>query len=183
MEIKNGEAIPYPNASAQKELFNTVLGVYADQQDRLWTIDHGFHGLNSIKLLAFDLNTDELIHEYIFPNQVAERLSFFNDLSVTPDGNYVFVPDVSFFGKNSALIVYDIRNRKSRRLLEGHASVQQQGYVPETPHKKMRFLGGLVDLLDQMLQSKSHMKENAPYNIFRFIRLHPPNNYNSNKNQ
>lgn len=39
------------------------------------------------------------------------------------------------------------------------------------------------DIPNQMLQSKSHMRENAPYNIFRFKRLHTPNDYNLNKSQ
>ena len=78
---------------------------------------------------------------------MAERLSFFNDLSVTPDGKYVFVADVSFFGKRPSLVVYDIENNRSRSLLDGHPSVQTKAYVPVTPQKKMRFFGGLVDLM------------------------------------
>ena len=32
------------------------------------------------------------------------QLSFFNDLQVSPDGRYVYIADVSFFGKNPAII-------------------------------------------------------------------------------
>lgn len=147
VEIVNGKAIPYPNETAQSELFETVLGVFVDLQHRLWTIDHGNHGFGNVKLTAFDLRTNKVVHEYIFPDEVGEKLSFFNDLSVTPDGKYVFVADVSFFGQNPSLIVYNIEKGQSRRLLERHESVYHENYVPVTPNKKMRFFGGAVDLL------------------------------------
>lgn len=147
MEINDGQAVPYPDEESQQKLFNTPLGLFIDLQNRLWIIDHGFHGTKSVKLTAFDLSSDEISHEYVFPKSVAETLSFFNDLTVTPDGRYVFVADVSFFGRKPSLVVYDIVEGKSRNVLDNHSSVQHEHYVPTTPAKKMRFFGGLVDLL------------------------------------
>jgi sugar lactone lactonase YvrE len=147
LEIIDGQAVPYPYAGSQKSLFNTVLGVFVDQQNRLWTIDHGMHGSAPVQLLAFDLSRDSLVHRYVFPPAVAEPLSFFNDLTVSPDGRYVFVADVSFFGRTPSLVVYDMVSGRSRSLLDGHQSVDHQGFVPVTPNKKMRFFGGIVDLL------------------------------------
>ncbi len=147
LEIVDGKAVPYPNEESQDDLFNTPLGVFGDLQNRLWVIDHGTHATQGVKLTAFDLQTNQVVHEYTFPKNVAEILSFFNDLSVTPDGRYVFVADVSFFGKKPSLVVYDIQEGKSRSLLDGHESVKHEKYVPTTPQKKMRFFGGLVDLL------------------------------------
>lgn len=146
LEIVNGEAKPYPSADYQIN-FTTVLGMFCDQQDRLWTIDHGNHGFQGVTLTAFDLGSNTVTHSYVFPTEVAERLSFFNDLSVTPDGHYVFVADVSFFGKQPSLIVYDVEKGVSRSLLDGHPSVNNEGFVPVNPLKKMRFFGGLVDLM------------------------------------
>ncbi len=147
MEVVNGQAIPYPSAETQSTLYNTPLGIFGDLQNRLWVIDHGFHGTQAVKLTAFDLSTEEVIHEYVFPKKVAETLSFFNDLSVSPNGRYVFVADVSFFGKKPSLVVYDMVEGKSRNVLDKHPSVRHEGYLPTTPSKKMRFFGGLVDLL------------------------------------
>ena len=124
-----------------------VLGLFCDRQNRLWTIDHGNHGFAPVRLTAFDLNTNQVALEYDFPAEVAEKLSFFNDLSVTPDGNFVFVADVSFFGKTPSLVIFDVKNNRSRSLLDGHPSVQSKGFVPVNPIKKMRFFGGLVDLM------------------------------------
>ncbi|MFN7118618.1 MAG: L-dopachrome tautomerase-related protein [Saprospiraceae bacterium] len=146
LEIKDGKAVPYPSEAEQAK-FKTPLGLYVDRQQRLWVIDHGNHAIEGARLLAFDLQKNALIHEYTFPDSIAEKGSFFNDLSVTPDGNYVFVADVSFFAKKPSLIVYDIARRQARSLLDGHPSVTSQGYVPVTPAKKMRFFGGLVDLM------------------------------------
>ncbi len=147
LEITGGEGRPYPSAEAQEPYFTTVLGLYVDRFHRLWTIDHGNHGAADVRLLAFDLRTDSLVHDYVFSREVAELGSFFNDLSVTPDGRYVFIADVSFFRKAPSLVVYDTREKKARSLLDDHPSVAGEGYVPVAPAKKMRFFGGLVDLM------------------------------------
>ena len=146
MEIVDGQAKPYPNAEAQAH-FNTILGVFTDQQNRLWTIDHGVHGFEAVKLVAYDLSTDQVVHEYTFPETVAKKLSFFNDLSVSPNGKYIVVANVSFFGKQPSIAVYNTETGESKNLLEGHVSVRHEHFVPVTPVKKMRFFGGLVDLL------------------------------------
>lgn len=146
LEIKNGQAVPYPSEAAQT-MFNTPLGVFCDRQQRLWVIDHGNHGMDAVKLYAFDLKTDALVHEYAFTAEVAEKGSFFNDLSVSPDGNIVAVADVSFWRKQPSLVVYDIAKKQSRSLLDGHPSVTSQGWLPVNDIKKMRFFGGLADLM------------------------------------
>jgi hypothetical protein len=144
LEIIDGKAVPYPDALAQKTLFNTVLGVYVDKQNRLWTIDHGNHANQDVKLLAFDLKTNKVVHEHIFPSSVAEWLSFFNDLTVSPDGKYVFVADVSFWRQSPSIAVYDVEKKKSYSRLDNHASVSAQNWVPKNPTKEMRFFGGLA---------------------------------------
>lgn len=146
LEIVDGKAVPYPDALAQKTLFNTVLGVYIDKQNRLWTIDHGNHATEDVKLLAFDLKTNKLVHEHIFPSSVAEWLSFFNDLTVSPDGKYVFVADVSFWRQSPSIAVYDVAQKKSYSRLDNHASVSAQNWVPKNPTKEMCFFGGLACL-------------------------------------
>jgi sugar lactone lactonase YvrE len=146
MEIIDGVAHPYPSAVEQDKLL-TPLGLFTDQFNRLWIIDHGNHGFDGARLLAIDLLTNQLILEYPFPNEVAKTLSFFNDLSVSPDGKYVAIANVSFFGKKPSLVIYQTETGESKNLLEGHENMRDEGYVPVTPIKKMSFFGGLADLL------------------------------------
>ena len=44
LEFVAGAAEPYPDGVSQLRLFDTVLGIAIDRQNRLWTIDHGNHG-------------------------------------------------------------------------------------------------------------------------------------------
>ncbi|MBX2872331.1 MAG: hypothetical protein KTR30_09535 [Saprospiraceae bacterium] len=41
---RNEKAIPYPSQAFQFSHFITVLGMFIDLQNRLWTIAHGNHG-------------------------------------------------------------------------------------------------------------------------------------------
>ena len=99
-----------------------------------------------MRLLAFDLSSNEVVHDYTFPSEVAEKGSFFNDLQVSPDGKVVYVADVSFFGKNPALVVYNMETGQSKRLLENHPSVVAQNWIPRNKTKTMKFFGGIVNL-------------------------------------
>lgn len=142
LEVVNGEAIPFPSEEFQTT-FNTALGVMIDKSNRLWTIDHGNHGVEEVRLLAFDLTTDEVIYDYIFPSEIAGIGSFFNDLQVDQFG-IVYIADLSFFGKSPAIVVHDSNTGESRRLLENHPSVSPQHWIIKVDDHEMTFIGGLV---------------------------------------
>ena len=146
MEIVNGKAVPYPNADFQTSHFLTVLGMFIDSQNRLWTIDHGNHGTAAVRLLAFDLTSNELVHDYTFPSKVAQLGSFFNDLQVSPDGKTVYVADVSFWRKNPGIAIYDLESGNSWRALDRHPSVYPQDWIIRNQVRTMTFFGGLVAL-------------------------------------
>lgn len=146
MEIVDGQAVPYPNRSFQQEEYITVLGMFIDTLNRLWIVDHGNHGFQPVRIMAFNLATDEVVYNHQLPKSVGERLSFCNDIQVSPDGRMVYIADVSFFGKNPAIIVLDTRTNQSRRLLEGHPSVTAQNWIPKNRIKAMKFFGGIVNL-------------------------------------
>lgn len=145
-EVRNGEAVPYPTRDLSETRFVTALGLTIDQQNRLWVIDHGNHGFAGAGLTAFDLATGEIVHEVTFGSDVGEWASFLNDLSVSPDGRYIYIADVSFFGKNPALVVYDMESGEAWRVLEDHPSVVAQDWIIENPVKTMTFFGGLIAL-------------------------------------
>jgi sugar lactone lactonase YvrE len=137
-------AVPYPSGTVQPHLFDTVLGLVVDARDWLWTIDHGNHGFGSARLLAFDLASGNIVHDYEFRSDTAPAGSLLQDLRVTADGSTVFIADASMWKKKPAIVVYDVATRSARRVLESHRSVSAQNYLIRTPIRNMSFLGGLV---------------------------------------
>ena len=146
LEYVNGAAVPYPGMRQQAELFDTVLGVVIDRQGNLWTIDHGNHGTRSARLLAFDLDTGEVVHDHRLPAEIAPAGSFLQDLQISADGRTVIIADASFWRKRPALIVYDVESATARRVLESHPSVAAENYVIAHDDTELRFFGGLVSL-------------------------------------
>jgi sugar lactone lactonase YvrE len=127
-------------------MFDTVLGIVVDRQNRLWVIDHGNHGFSDARLFAFDLQTGELVHDHIFLPAIAPAGSFLQDLQVSADGNFVFIADASFWRKRPAIVIYDVQLRRARRVLESHPSVSPEDYLIRTTVRDMSFLGGMVAL-------------------------------------
>lgn len=146
LEWVAGAAVPYPNGTVQPHLFDTVLGLVVDERNWLWTIDHGSHGFGTARLLAFDLASGNIVHDYEFRPETAPAGSLLQDLRVSNDGSTVFIADASIWGKKPAIIVYDVATRNARRVLESHLSVSAQDYVIRTPTRNMSFLAGLFVL-------------------------------------
>jgi sugar lactone lactonase YvrE len=145
LEWVGDSAVPWPDAASQS-LFDTVLGVAIDRRGRLWTIDHGRHGSAQPRLLAFDLETGEQVHDYRFGRETAPLGSFLQDLQVDSEGRRVYVADLSFWRRRPAIVVYDVTERFAFRVLDGHPALTPQRWLIRAPAKAMRFYGGLVSL-------------------------------------
>ncbi len=146
MELVDGEPVPYPNREYQKRAlavpyFQTVLSLRIDRQNRLWTLDHAEFGSGHPRIVAFDLTTDEMVHEYAFPRAVAGAGSMLNDFQVSPDGKTIYIAETSPLVHRPALIVYDVERGESRRLLNEHRSVLPQNYVIKTSEREMIIYG------------------------------------------
>lgn len=135
VEWKDGHAVPWP--SANFPLFDCVLSLRIDRQNRLWTIDNGFHGLRQPRLLAFDVATGSLVHRWDIPRSVAGLGSFVQDMQIDPAGRFVYIADIGLAAKKPAIIVYDSRTHRARRVLERDPS------TTDRPYKITRLLGGL----------------------------------------
>jgi sugar lactone lactonase YvrE len=146
LEWVDGKAVPFPAMEVQAKLFETPLGVTVDRRDWLWLIDHGNHGMGTPRLLAFEVATGHLAHEFAFPPDVAPPGSFLQDLRVDARGETVFIADVGFWRRQPGIVVYDVAAKKARRVLDGHASVFPQDYLIRNPIKEMVFFGGLAAL-------------------------------------
>ncbi|MBW2212655.1 MAG: hypothetical protein JRG67_16750, partial [Deltaproteobacteria bacterium] len=143
LEWVDGAPKAFPSDDAQS-LFETPLGIVVDQQNRLWTIDHGNHGTGKARLLAFDLATGAVVHDHVFDSSVAQLGSFLQDLQVDSTGKHVFIADVSFWRKNPGLVVYDVELGKARRVLDSDPSVSAQDWLIRNPTKDMVFFGIVV---------------------------------------
>ena len=146
LEWVDGAAVPYPNGTVQPHLFETVLGLVVDRQNRLWVVDNGNHGFGTPRLLAFDLADGTVRHNEAFHPDIAPAGSFLQDLQVSADGRTVFIADASIWRQSPAIIVYDVETRFARRVLDGHPSVAAEDFLVRNPLRDMTFLGGLVSL-------------------------------------
>ncbi len=145
-ELVNGNVRPYPSMAFQGSgnldvFFDTVLSVRIDSQNRLWTLDLANHGLGQPRLLAFDLATDQVVHQFDFPDALAGFGSHLNDFQIDPAGDTIFIADASILAKSPAILVYDINRKACRRLLEKHPAVMPEPYIPVVQGIKMHIFG------------------------------------------
>jgi hypothetical protein len=130
--------VPYPNEVAQEGLFTTPLSLRIDRKNRLWVLDYGSHGFGAVKLYAFDPKSDQLVHEFEFPRDIAGLGSMFNDFQVDAEGEKIYIADASVFAQDQAIVVYDIEREKSRRLLTKHPSVRNGSYAVHIDGKPLK---------------------------------------------
>jgi len=145
-EWVDGRAVPWPSAEWQSEregapYFQTPLSIRIDRQSRLWVLDFASYALGTPRLLAFDVASGELVHDYDFPSEVAGFGSMLNDFQVDPAGARIYIAESSPFLRTPAVVVYDVETKKSRRVLDGHPSVLPEDYVIQAPGRDMVILG------------------------------------------
>ena len=144
-EIKNGRAVPYPNAQVNKlnprhpeACLYSVQSVVVDPKDRLWALDTGSVKLgttvqNGPKLVCMDLKTNTITRKIFFPRDVALPTTYLNDVRFDLSrgkAGMAFITDSSDKGPN-AIIVVDLATGKSRRRLNDHPSTKaEQHFLP-----------------------------------------------------
>lgn len=129
------------NGKLEPRYFRNVLSMRIDRYNRLWTLDNGHHGFDAARIMAFDVDSGRVLHEYVFPPSIADLGSHLNDLQISPDGRTIYIADASFFAKTPAVIVYDVKNRSARRVIENHESVDAEEYIPVVQGRKMVAFG------------------------------------------
>jgi len=137
IEDENGNAVfePYPSWEMNEEgnatALQSVLGFEIDADDRIWILDQGRVNNQealpgSVKLVVWDIPSNSLVWSYSFPEDVAPlNTSFLNDLVIDTRRQRVYITDsglpldASIDNKTyGALIVFDIENKTSWRVLE-----------------------------------------------------------------
>ena len=151
VELVQGKPVPFPNEEFQRETegipyFQSILAVRIDRQGRLWTLDFARFGRGTPRIVAFDIATRKVVHEYAFPSDVAGLASMLNDFQVDAAGRYIYIAETSPVLQRPALIVYDTEQRRSRRLLDGHASVEAEKLIIQAGERRMMLPGGFLPL-------------------------------------
>ncbi|XP_058809130.1 major royal jelly protein 1-like [Phymastichus coffea] len=114
---------PYPDWTWHRADCDSLVSVYRvaiDECNRLWMVDTGSASGQSVcpmKLLAFDLKTDQVLLKYIIPEDqtVSRKAQYVNPVVEVGDNcqdTYVYVADVIKHG----LLVYSLRENRSWRL-------------------------------------------------------------------
>ena len=150
VELIGGNPVPFPNKELNRDAFKTPFNLRIDAQDRLWTIDHGLHGLLGARLMAFQLRASPHeseatpVFDLEIPRSIAGFGSFLQDMQIAPDGRTVYISDTGVLSGRPSLIIVDVATRTARRLLEAHPALMSEGFeLKARGEKEMRFLGGL----------------------------------------
>ncbi|MBD2100986.1 L-dopachrome tautomerase-related protein [Leptolyngbya sp. FACHB-261] len=133
---------PFPNAAwnttfgSSPNVLNCPHGVRLDEQNRLWVIDRGAwailpdNGRSSLpdqqpKLLAFDINTGELVYRLDLSEAVAPKSkTLVQDLVIDDRNGFVYIADPGVTVL-PAIIVVDLQ-RKTARRFEAHPSLRAE---------------------------------------------------------
>ncbi len=129
--LPDNSLIPFPNKAWNARTgdgntrLDSVLGIKADGNGIVWMLDNGLRSGVTPKLVAWDTKKNKLHRVIKFPESVAPRNAFVNDLAIDNLNQRIFISDPAG-GSNAALIVVNLKTGKARRVLEGDKSV-----VPE----------------------------------------------------
>ncbi|MDB5352324.1 MAG: major royal jelly protein [Planctomycetota bacterium] len=144
-ELKDGKAVAYPDAAINRpdknrpgETLISVQSVVVDPDDRLWIVDTGSIEFGPAlpggpKLVGVDLKTGHVFKTISFPEDVALRTSYVNDVRFDlrrGTAGVAYLTDSSKDGPNG-LIVVDLANGRSRRRLHDHPSTKaDKNFLP-----------------------------------------------------
>jgi sugar lactone lactonase YvrE len=127
---------PYPDSSWNSDVgpvdrrFICVQSVVADDQEALWVLDPAsvkFEGVVSggAKLVKIDLKTNKVVRDIVFPDSVAPKKSYLNDVRIDTQNGFAFITDSGIGG----LVVVDLKSGQARRVLQNHPSTKAEPAV------------------------------------------------------
>ncbi|MFK7050625.1 Major royal jelly protein [Flavobacterium columnare] len=118
--IKDAKTIEaFPNMGWQRgadqkatpTTFDTPLGITTDENGNLWVIDMGLN-LGQTRLFCFSSESKENIFSLTFPEEVAPKGSFIQDLAVDIKNGFIYLADIA----NPGIIVVNIKTKAVKRL-------------------------------------------------------------------
>lgn len=146
LELVQGKPVPYPSLEMQtphpdKPSYGAVFNLRIDSKNRLWSIDHGQHGLLGARLVAVDLATNKPIKQIKLPKSVAGLGSYLQDMQIDPTANLIFIADIGVFSGRPGLIIVDAETGKARRVLDRHPAIMAEPYAVYAQGRHMQPLG------------------------------------------
>ncbi|PWS29148.1 hypothetical protein DHW03_04800 [Pedobacter yonginense] len=110
---------PFPNSSWQREAgkmatahsFDTPLGINTDENGNVWVIDMGLN-FGQTRLFGFNAKSKENIFSLTFPEEVAPKGSFIQDLAVDIKNGFIYLADIA----NPGILVVNISKKEVKRL-------------------------------------------------------------------
>ncbi len=122
-ELVDGCLVPLtPSPESQKISFESVLGIQADKNGYLWILDNGNQSQSLPKLVAWDIQQNQLARVIYLPPPITLPNSFVNDLAIDLSRDVIYISD-PIAGIESALIRVDLKTGLAIRILQGHISV------------------------------------------------------------
>ncbi|WP_191906456.1 L-dopachrome tautomerase-related protein [Hymenobacter baengnokdamensis] len=145
----NNTLAPYPDAGwcmwndsvkaePQKHWICPQAG-YVDKQGMLWIVDPAAPGLKFTvpggpKLVKTDPKTGQVLQTILFPESVAPRRSYLNDVRIDLQNSYAYLTDSG----TGALVVVDLKTTKSRQLLAKQPStLPDKGFITKAKGKAL----------------------------------------------
>lgn len=134
---------PFPNAEwngvfgSSPNVLNRPHGIHIDEQNRLWVMDYGQWAIlpdngreplpaQTPKLLAFDVNTGQMVYRQDFGDKaIPTGTSFPQDLTVDAKNGFVYLADSGVSGLPPAIIAVDL-NQKTTRRFEASPSLKAE---------------------------------------------------------
>ncbi len=136
---------PFPswdaNQLGKQGALQNVLGFEIDSRNRMWVLDMGFAGGTEQlrgdaeqKVVVYDLNTGKEIDRLLIPASAADpATSFLNDLAVDEGRELLYISDTGVRGSDGAasgLLIYDLKTRTVRRVLDRAPSTRDDLHHP-----------------------------------------------------
>ncbi|WPQ66383.1 L-dopachrome tautomerase-related protein [Chitinophaga sancti] len=138
VEVVNGEPVPYPDTTWNsfkkgedgQNKFVCVQSVVTDDQGFLWVVDAAGINLGPVyqganKVLKINLATNKIDRIYHFPESVAGKDSYLNDIRIDNVNGYAYMTTSA----NGGIVVLNTKTGDSRLVLHDHYSVlAEKGY-------------------------------------------------------
>ncbi|UOQ72886.1 major royal jelly family protein [Hymenobacter cellulosilyticus] len=130
----DGSVKPYPDATwcmwnettrnEPQKHWICPQSVHADKTGMLWVLDPASPGLKATvpggpKLVKIDPATNKVVQNISFPENVAPRKSYLNDVRVDTQNSYAYITESG----EGSLVVVDLKAGKARRVLTKHTSM------------------------------------------------------------